>query len=81
MKRLKVLKKRLKKVDIEVEFAANYPWIYLDTINKKRVTEKYCADHGFTIGFLPMSRDKPFHFTELSVIFKLLRKYCKKKKE
>ena len=76
MEQLKTLKKRLGRVGIDVEFAANFPWIYLYRINGKLVKERYKAEHGFTIAFLPARRDKPFHFTELNVIFKLIRNYC-----
>ncbi|MEA3317693.1 MAG: hypothetical protein U9R54_07015 [Bacteroidota bacterium] len=76
MEQLDVLKKRLAKIGVNVVFGANYPWIYLEKINGQLVTEKYEAEHGFTIAFLPVRRNIPFHFTELSVIFKLIRKYC-----
>ena len=83
MEQLETLKKRLNKIGIDVEFVANFPWIYLYKINGQLVREQYEAEHGFTIAFLPVRfdntldwRDKPFHFTELNVIFKLIRKYC-----
>ena len=76
MEQLDTLKNRLDKIGIDVEFVANYPWIYLDKVNGQQVKERYQAEHGFTIAFLPVRRDKPFHFTDLSVIFKLIRKYC-----
>lgn len=76
MEQLEILKKRLDKIGIDVEFVANFPWIYLYKINGQLVKERYEAEHGFTIAFLPVRRDKPFHFTELNVIFKLIRKYC-----
>ncbi len=76
MEKLDILKKRLDRVGIDIEFAANYPWIYIWKINGKRVKETFEANHGFTVGFLPVRRDKPFHFTDLNEIFKLIRKYC-----
>jgi len=76
MEQLEILKKRLAKIWIEVEFIANYPWIYLYKINGKLVKERYEAKHGFTVAFLPVRRDRPFHFTDLSEIFKLIRRYC-----
>ena len=76
MKQLDTLKKRLGKIGIDVEFIANFPWIYLYKINGRVVKERYQAEHGFTIAFLPVRRDIPFHFTDLSHIFKLIRKYC-----
>ena len=76
MEQLETLKKRLDKIGIEVEFIANLPWIYLYKINGQLVKERYEDEHGFRIAFLPVIQDKPFHFTELNVIFKLIRKYC-----
>ena len=75
MEKLYILKKRLDKIGIDIEFAANYPWIYIWKINGKRVKETFQADHGFTVGLLPVRRDKPFRFTDLNEIFKLIRQY------
>lgn len=74
---LNIFKTRLSKIGIVLEISCNFPWIYLDSINGKRVIEKFEADHGFTIAFLPARRDMPFHFTDLKEIFNLIRKYTK----
>jgi len=66
---------RLKKLGINVELVANYPWIYLDKINGKKVTERFRAEWGFTVAFAPIRRDQPLHFTDTKEIFKLIRKY------
>lgn len=76
MKKIDIFIKRLNKIGIKIEIFCNYPWIYLDTINGKKVTEKYEAEHGFTIAFLPL-KDKELEFTNISEIFKLIRKYIK----
>lgn len=76
---LTVFRNRLMKIGIETEFFGNYPWIYLDKINGIRVTEKFEADHGFTVAFLPVRRDQPFHFTDLRVIFHTIRTYVERK--
>lgn len=76
MEQLDVLKKRLGKVGVDVEFIANLPWVYMYRINGQLVKERYEAEHGFTVAFLPVRRDTPFHFTDLSHTFKLIRKYC-----
>jgi len=76
MEQLDILNKKLDKIGIDVEFMADFPWIYLYKINGELVKERYEAEHGFTIAFLPVRRDKSFYFTELNVIFKLIRKYC-----
>ena len=75
MNKLDIFKNRLAKLNIELEFAGNFPWIYLTKINGKRVTEKLMGNHGFTVAFLPLKIDKPIVFTDLNKIFKLIRKY------
>ena len=74
-KKIKIFVNRLKKLGIEVKLAGNYPWIYLDKINGKAVTEKFQANHGFTIAFLPIRKNQELKFTDISEIFKLIRKY------
>jgi hypothetical protein len=71
---------RLKKIGIEVELIGNYPWIYIDKINGKRVTERFEGNHGFTIAFLPVRNDQEMEFTDIAEIFKLIRKYVKEDK-
>jgi hypothetical protein len=71
---------RLKKIGIEVELVGNYPWIYIDKINGKRVTERFEGNHGFTIAFLPVRNDQEMKFTDITEIFKLIRKYVKEDK-
>lgn len=65
----------MKKLGIIVELIGNYPWIYLNSINGKRVTEKFEANHGFTIAFLPIRSGQEVEFTSITEIFKLIRKY------
>lgn len=78
MEKLEIFVNRMKKLGIDVELIHNYPWIYIYKINGKRVTERFEADWGFTIAFLPARRDLPFHFTDITKIFELIRKYIKK---
>lgn len=73
--KLTIFVERLQKIGIKVELVSNYPWIYLDKVNDNKVTEKFEGNHGFTIGFLPIRRDRPFHFTDLKYIFEIIRKY------
>lgn len=75
-KQLNTFINRLRKIGITVQLIGNYPWIYLDKVNGKKVTEKFEANHGFTLAFLPVRRDMPFHFTDITEIFKIIRKYC-----
>jgi hypothetical protein len=66
---------RLAKIGIKVELIGNYPWVYLDKINNKKVTEKFEANHGFTVFFSPIRSDQNEKITNISEIFKLIRKY------
>jgi len=68
---------RLKKIGIEVKLGGNYPWIYILYINGKRVTETFKANHGFTLAFTPIKKGKEIEFTDITEIFKLIRKYYK----
>jgi hypothetical protein len=70
MNKLEIFIKRLKAIGIVVELFGNYPWIYLDKINGKRVTEKFYSDHGFTIAFLPVRIGQELEFTDITEIFK-----------
>lgn len=79
MDKLKILIDRLKKIGIDIKVGGNYPWIYLDSINGKRVVEKYQADYGFTIAFQPIRPNQELRLTDIGEIFKLIRKYTKKK--
>jgi hypothetical protein len=75
---LSVFVERMKKLGIDVELSGNYPWIYIDKINGKRVTEKFKGNHGFTIAFLPIRKEQQMKFTDIGEIFKLIRKYAVK---
>jgi hypothetical protein len=61
---------RLAKLNISVELGLNYPWVYLDKVNNKRVTELYSGNHGFTICYLNGKE-----FLNLKLMFKIIRKY------
>jgi len=71
MNNLLTFKKRMLKIGINIELTANVPWIYIDSINGKRVKEQFLAEHGFTIMFM----NSKYEFTDISEIFKLIRKY------
>ena len=63
--KIKVFVERLKKIGIEVKLQGNFPWVYINEICGKRVTEKFEGNHGFTLIFLPFSNisashNKPF---------------------
>jgi hypothetical protein len=48
MYKIQSLHNKLKNIGIDVTFEANYPWIYLSTVNGKQVTERFGGNHGFT---------------------------------
>ena len=64
---------RLKKIGINVEVAANYPWVYLLSVNGVRVRKKYYSDYGFTLGWLPPRPNEEFRFSDISTIFQAIR--------
>ena len=66
---------RMKKVGIDVVLSSNYPWIYIDYINNKRVVETFSGNHGFTLAFIPVRPDGEIEFSDINQIFKLIRKY------
>ena len=68
---------RLQKIGVEVKLGGNYPWIYIEHINGKRVTETFQANHGFTLAFTPIKKEQEIEFTDITEIFKLLRNYYK----
>jgi hypothetical protein len=71
---------RLKKLGIKVELSMNVPWIYLDKVNGKRVTETLHSEHSFTVAWFPANIDQKAHFTDLKTIFKIIRKYVNETK-
>jgi len=66
---------RLAKLDIKINLASNYPWVYLYKVNNKYVKETFQSDHGFLIGFLPIKPNKIFKFIDIGELFKIIRKY------
>jgi hypothetical protein len=75
LKSLDLFINRMKKLNIDIELLGNYPWIYLDTVNKNKVKEKYYSDHKFTIGFLPIKQNQLFEFLDIKELFQIIRKY------
>lgn len=73
--KLTIFISRLKKLNIDIKIISNYPWIYIYEINGKKVTEKYQSDYGFTISVLSINNKNQINFTNISEIFKLIRKY------
>lgn len=75
MKKVLIFKERMEKLGINCTFSANYPWVYLDTVNGKQVTERHFSKYKFTIAFLPVRNDQQEEFTDIKEIFKIIRKY------
>jgi hypothetical protein len=65
--------RRLAKIGIRIELAANYPWIYLDKVNGKRVHGTFYANHGWTAFMLPARLDAPVRFTDRKAVFEKVR--------
>ena len=64
---------RLNNIGIEVTLTANYPWIYLNSVNGNRVTETFHANHGFTI--FTSLQDGTYRLTDRAKVFEIIRKY------
>lgn len=75
MDELTIFIERLKKININLELFTNYPWIYIDKINGKKVTERFQGKYGFTLAFLPIRINEKLKLTDKTEIFKLIRKY------
>ena len=68
-------RRRMIKLGINIEFVGNYPWVYIEKINGKIVTERFCGNHGFTVCFLPIRPGQKMELTDIGEIMKLVRKY------
>lgn len=64
---------RLEKIGIKTTYKANYPWIYLDTVNGKKVEGNLHSEHAFTAFFLPVKVGQTMHMTDISTIFNKIR--------
>lgn len=71
--RIETFVRRLNKLGIDVTFAANYPWIYFDTINGKEVTGTFHANHGWTAFFSPVDVQGQVKFSNRREVFKKVR--------
>lgn len=65
--------RRLEKIGITVELVGNYPWVYLDSVNGRRVTERYRANHGYTAFFMPVTNNQVTRFSDRRVVFSKIR--------
>lgn len=78
MDNLEIFINRLKKIGIEITLYGNYPWIYLGKVNGNVVTEKFGANHGFTLGYynpIQVKRKGKCPLLSITETFKVIRKY------
>jgi hypothetical protein len=73
--KLDIFIRRMKSLNIDLELVGNYPWIYINKINNKKVVEKFQGNHGFTIAFTPIKLGGEIELTDVKEIIKLIRKY------
>ena len=72
---LTIFIERMKRINIDIKLVCNYPWVYIDEINGKKVSEKFEGNHGFTIAFMPIRKEQKMQFTDIGEIFNLIRNY------
>lgn len=72
MDKISTFYRRLKKISIEIEMCANYPWIYLDKVNGKKIKEKQWSDHGFTLAMSPIRVGQELKFHDIGNTFKVM---------
>ena len=77
MNKLETFLYRLERVGVKLSLTGNYPWVYIGRINNKKVTEKFQANHGFCIAYMPIRKGQDIKFTDIGETFKLIRKYVK----
>jgi len=65
--------RRLKKLGIEIECGSNVPWIYLESVNGKEVTERLWGEHGFTAFWFPVAKGNIVEFSDRRKVFKKVR--------
>lgn len=68
---------RLKKIGIQVELVGNYPWVYLDKVNGKKVEGKFQADHGFTCFWRAIKPEQKDRISDISAVFNKIRETLK----
>lgn len=75
MQKLNILIKRLNKIGVSLTLSTNYPWIYLDEINGKKVKEKFESEHGFVIAYVPIRVGQDLKIANIKELFNLIREY------
>jgi hypothetical protein len=79
MDELRVFRKRLKKIGIEIELRGNIPWIYLESVNGNKVKPEdwVNANHGYTIAWYPIRNGEEviINWQDIKKTFEIIRKY------
>lgn len=73
MTTIKSFVNRLAKIGIKVELVGNFPWVYLDKVNGKKVKGSFRGNHGFTAFFSAVRRGEPDKITSIPDVFKKIR--------
>ena len=60
---------RMKRIGVDVELIANYPWVYMNKVNGVLVTEDFMANHGFTAFFVARNE----RWSDRRTVFKKIR--------
>ena len=68
---------RLKKIGIDIEMFGNFPWVYLDKVNGKKVKGEYYSDHCFTIFFRAIRPGQVDKMLDTGIIFDKIRETLK----
>jgi len=79
MTTIKSFVERLQKIGINVTLVGNYPWVYLDTVNGKKVNGTLHANHGFTVFFQAVKVGEVDRITEIPIIFSKIREMISEK--
>ena len=58
---------------VTITLAGNYPWVYIETINGKPVTEKHASEHGFVFAVYQLKGG--VRFTDEEIINNLINNY------
>lgn len=78
MRKIQSFMDRLAKIGVNVSIFSNYPWVYLDTVNGKKVEGKYLAEHGFTIFFVGGKLGEDVIINDIRTIFAKIRETLNK---
>ena len=69
---IKQFTERLAKIGIKLTYIGNYPWVYLDTVNGKKVKGTFMANHGFSAFTLGVN-DGVHRISDRRVLFNKIR--------